>query len=146
MIEIKDISIDEDELKSLISEAKDLNDHEEMFNKLSEISVLKKEIADALEIVEGVEREAKYTIDDRARELYGNDWQAISGKGYKISRSRTGSVYTILPDIKPQKKFLVIKESINTKAVDAEIEEKGKLPKGVEYNPSRGTMIRITLR
>lgn len=146
MIEIKEIKIDEEALKSSILEATDLNDNEAMFAKLTEISKAKKELADALDQISSLESLAKSEIDSRAKTLYGNDWQAIAGSGYKISKSYTGAVYNISPDVKPAKKYLVIKESINTKVVEAELEVSGKLPKGIEPNKSRGTMIRISLK
>lgn len=146
MIEIETIKIDDEALKSSIFEATDLNDNEAMFAKLTEISKAKKELADALDQISSLESLAKNEIDNRAKTLYGNDWQAIAGSGYKISKSYTGAVYNISPDVKPAKKYLVIKESINTKVVEAELEVSGKLPKGIEPNKSRGTMIRISLK
>ena len=146
MIEIETIKIDDEALKSSILEATDLNDNEAMFAKLTEISKAKKELADALDQISSLESLAKSEIDSRAKTLYGKDWQAIAGSGYKISKSYTGAVYNISPDVKPAKKYLVIKESINTKVVEAELEVSGKLPKGIEPNKSRGTMIRISLK
>ena len=146
MIEIETIKIDDEALKSSISEATDLNDNEAMFANLTKISEAKKELSDALDLVSSMESLAKSEIDSRAKTLYGNDWQAIAGSGYKISKSYTGAVYNISPDVKPAKKYLVIKESINTKVVEAELEVNGKLPKGIEPNKSRGTSIRITLK
>ena len=146
MIKIETIKIDDEALKSSILEATDLNDNEAMFAKLTEISKAKKELSDALDQITSLESLAKSEIDSRAKTLYGNDWQAIAGAGYKISRSFTGAVYNISPDVKPAKKYLVIKESINTKVVEAELEVSGKLPKGIEPNKARGTMIRISLK
>lgn len=146
MIEIDAIKINDDELKQAIASAKDLNDNEAAFAELAKVSQIKKQIKDVLDTLEGIEADAKNEIDGRAKALYGNDWQAIAGKGYKITRSRTGSVYTINPEIKPLKKYLVIKETVNTKLVDAEVEVNGKLPKGIEINPSRGTMIKVTIK
>jgi len=146
MIEIAAITIDDDHLKEAIAKSADL-EHEQAFAALADITKAKKELADALETLEGVEREVKYTIDDRAKALYGTDWQAIAGDGYKITRSKTGAVYVINPEVKPAKKFLKITETVNAKAIEAELEaHDGKLPRGIEYNPSRGTMIRITLK
>lgn len=146
MIEIAEIKIDEEALKANILEATDLNDNEAMFERLTEITKAKKELSDALDKIAGLESLAKSEIDSRAKTLYGNDWQAIVGSGYKISKSYTGAVYNISPDVKPAKKYLVIKESVNTKAVEAELEVSGKLPKGIEPNKARGTMIRISLK
>ena len=146
MIEIAEIKIDDEALKANILEATDLNDNEAMFERLTEIAKAKKELSDALDQITSLESLAKSEIDSRAKTLYGNDWQAIAGSGYKISKSYTGAVYNISPDVKPAKKYLVIKESINTKVVEAELEVSGKLPKGIEPNKSRGTMLRITLK
>ena len=146
MIEIDAIKINDDELKQAIASAKDLNDNETAFAELAKVSQVKKQIKDVLDTLESIEADAKSEIDGRAKALYGNDWQAIAGNGYKITRSRTGTVYALNPDVKQAKKYLIIKETINTKLVDAELEVNGKLPKGIEYNPARGTMIRISLK
>lgn len=145
MIELN-IKIDEGKLKSLLTEADNLNDNDQVFGKLTEVVAAKKQLEDALETVAKIEAEAKQNIDARAKALYGNDWQAISGTGYKITRSFTGAVYMMNPDQKPDKKFLKIVESLDTAKIKAAIElNGGKLPKGVELNPNRNTSIRITL-
>lgn len=146
MIEIATIKIDDEKLKESITTAADLNNNDEAFAGLTTISQFKKQIADALDTIDGIEREAKAAIDARAKTLYGINWQAITGQGYKITRSKTGSVYNINPEFKPDKKFLIIKESVNSKLVDAEVELHGKLPKGIEINPDRGTMIKVTIK
>lgn len=146
MIEIAPIQIDDEKLKESITTAADLNNNDEAFAELAAISRFKKQIADALDVVDKIEREAKAAIDSRAKTLYGINWQAIAGQGYKITRSKTGSVYNINPELKPSKKFLIIKESVNSKLVDAEVELHGKLPKGIEINPDRGTMIKVTIK
>lgn len=146
MIEIAEIKIDEEALKNSIQEADDLNNNEEMFEKLTQIAVAKKELSEALDQITSIESLAKSEIDSRAKTLYGINWQAIAGSGYKISRSFTGAVYNINPEVKPNKKYLVVKETVNTKAVEAELEMSGKLPKGIEPNKSRGSMLRITLK
>lgn len=146
MIELN-IKIDEEKLKSLLTEADNLNDNDQVFGKLTEVVAAKKQLEDALETVAKIEAEAKQDIDARAKALYGNDWQAISGTGYKITRSFTGAVYTMNPDQKPDRKFLKIVESLDTAKIKAAIElNGGKLPKGVELNPNRNTSIRITLK
>lgn len=146
MIEIDAIKINDDELKQAIASAKDLNDNEAAFAELAKVSQVKKQIKDVLDTLESIEADAKSEIDSRAKALYGSDWQAIAGRGYKISRSKTGSVYNINPELKPNKKYLIIKETVNSKLVDAEVELNGKLPKGIEINPDRGTMIKVTIK
>lgn len=146
MIEIAPIQIDDEKLKESITAAADLNNNDEAFAELAAIRRFKKQIADALDMVDKIESEAKAAIDARAKTLYGINWQAIAGQGYKITRSKTGSVYNINPELKPSKKFLIVKESVNSKLVDAEVELHGKLPKGIEINPDRGTMIKVTIK
>jgi hypothetical protein len=138
--------INEEELAKTINEAINLNDNDQMFGNLCEVKRAKKDLEEALEKLDTIESIAKGFIDSKARQLYGNDWQTIVGKGYKITRSSTGNVYVRNPDIPVNKKFLKIVESLDTKAIDAELEKTQKLPKGIEVNPSRGTSIRITLK
>lgn len=129
-----------------LAEAEKLEEAEGMIEQLTNITKAKKELKDLLDIVEKYEAAAKGLINSRAKNLYGHDWQAIAGDGFKISRSKTGAIYTRNPDIAVSKKFIEVKESINTKAVDAYFDEKEALPKGIELNPTRGEMIRITIK
>jgi len=138
--------INEEELAKSINEAIKLDDNEQMFNHLCEVKRAKLELEDALEKLEKIEVVAKGLINSKATQLYGNDWQTVVGKGYKITRSSTGNVYVRNPDLPVSKKFLKIIESLDTKAIDIELEKTQKLPKGIEVNPSRGTSIRITIK
>lgn len=132
-----------DAIKRSVDDALDLNDNEELFNQLVEFERVKKQANDILDQVKSIEGDVKGLIKSKADALYGIEWEAIKGRNYKITKSPTGSVFAI--DGKVQKKFLVIKESIDTKAVNAYVKEKGKLPTGVDYNPQRGSSIRITV-
>lgn len=140
-----ELEIDLEALKEVIDKSKDLNDNQELFSQLVEVYRAKKQISDVLDQLISIETEAKGFIKAKADALYSNEWSAIKGNGYKITKSSTGSVFNILPDAKPPKKFLVIKESLDSKLVEAHIKETGKLPKGIEYNPSRGHSIRVTV-
>lgn len=135
---------DLDKLRDIIEKAKDLNDNPKLFKNLVEIEKIKNEAKDIVEQVEKIQTEAKGLIDSKAKALYGNSWEGIKGNGYKISRSPTGSVFDIIGTV--QKKFKVVKESVDTKLVEKYIKEKGKLPAGLEYNKSRGHSIRITVK
>lgn len=146
MIELN-IKIDDEKLEKTINNAEQLSDNDKVFASLTEVVKAKKELEDALEVVARLEAKAKQDIDAKAKSLYGNDWQAIAGTGYKITRSFTGAVYIINPDQRPDKKYLKVTESIDTAKVKAAIElNDGKLPKGIEINPHRNTLIRITLK
>lgn len=146
MIELN-IKIDDEQLENTINNAEQLKDNDKVFASITEVVKAKKQIEDALEVVSKLEAKAKQDIDAKAKALYGNDWQAIAGTGYKITRSFTGAVYMINPDQRPDKKYLKVIESIDTAKVKAAIElNDGKLPKGIELNPHRNTSIRITLK
>jgi len=136
-------TINLDQLKQVVEDSKDLNDNKELFNKLVEVQRVKDQVGEILDQLTSVEQEVKGLINSKANSLYGNEWSAIKGDGYKITKSGTGAVFAIAGKV--QKKFLVIKESLDTKAVNAYIKEKGKLPTGVDYNLSRGHSIRITV-
>lgn len=138
--------LNEEELARSINEAIKLDDNEEMFNHLCNVKRAKSELEDALEKLENIEIIAKGLINSKAKELYGIDWQTIASKNYKITRSKTGNIYVRNPEISVNKKFLKIVESLDTKAIDAELEKTQKLPKGVEVNPNRGDSIRITIK
>lgn len=139
-------SIDLDALKETIDKSTNLNDNEEFFGSLSTISEAKADLKELLEKVESIESEAKNAIKSKAKQLYGTEWRAIAGTGYKITRSYAGSVYSKAPDVKVAKKFIKVVESIDTKVVDLEIEKTGKLPKGLDFNMNRTEVIRIAVK
>lgn len=138
--------INEEDLAKSINEAIKLENNEQMFDRLCEVKRAKLELEDALEKLDKIEIIAKGLINSKAEQLYSKDWQTIVGKGYKITKSATGNVYVRNPDIPISKRFVKIVESLDTKAIDAELEKTQKLPKGIEINPSRGQSIRITLK
>lgn len=138
--------LDETKLAESINDAIKLEDNEQMFSHLCEVKRAKLELEDALEKLEQIEVVAKGLINSKAKELYGTDWQTIASSNYKITRSKTGNIYVMNPDIKVNKKFLKIVESLDTKLIDEELEKTQKLPQGVEINPNRGDSIRITLK
>lgn len=137
-------TFDIDKLKHIIENSKNLNNNEELFFHLAEVARAKKQIDDIKDLLISVDQEAKSLINSKAKALYGSDWQAIKGEGYKITKSFTGSIYSIVD--KPNKKFLVIKESVNSSAVDDYVEENEKLPKGIDFNPQRGESIRVVVK
>ncbi len=138
-----ELEINIDELKDIVNDATDLNDNQQLFSNLVEFERAKKRINAVLDQLISIESDAKGLIKSKAEALYGSEWSAIKGKGYKITKSSTGAVFNIFG--KPPKEFLVIKEALDTKLVEAHIKETGKLPKGIEYSPSRGTSLRITV-
>jgi len=138
-----ELEINVDELKDVIKDSTDLNDNEQLFSNLVQFARAKKQIGDVLDQITSIEDEAKGLIKSKAQALYGDGWQAIKGKGYKISRSYTGAVFSL--DGKAPKEFVIVKESLDSKLIENYIKETGKLPKGVSYNPSRGTSLRITV-
>lgn len=138
------LEIDMDYLKESLENAKTLVDHKELFQSLAALSTTKEQINNALEQYSVIEKEIKQYINDKAKALYGTEWNSISAEHYKISRSFTGSVYDITDDV--QSKFVIVKKSPNTKEIENYVKAKSKLPKGVEYSPNRGESIRITVK
>jgi len=132
-----------DDVKKQIEDATKL-EGEEFYRRLLEISGLKMIVKDTLEQVEMYERDVKGLINAKAKAVYGNDWQAIKGEKFKITRSKTGSMYLV--NGKPNAKFIVTKVTVDSKAVDEFIEENERLPKGIELNDQRGESLRITVQ
>lgn len=141
-----ELEINIEELKEVVEKVKDLNDSKELFNSLAEVYRAKKQIGDLMDELISIETEAKGLIKAKADALYGHSWSAIKGDGYKITKSYTGAVYNIMPDQKVKKDFLIIKEYLDSKLIEAHLKETGKLPKGIEYNPSRGSSIRVSVQ
>lgn len=131
-------------LQETVDKALTLDDNESLFNQLASVAQAKAQLAAVAEQLDKVERDAKGLINSKAKALYGAHWQAIKGKGYKITRSFTGSKYEHIGEAGEQ--FIKVKTSVDSKAVEAYVAETSELPKGIAYNPQRGESIRITVR
>lgn len=138
-----EVEIDLDAIKKVVDKAKDLNDNEELFSQLIEFERAKKQAQDVLDQIKSIEENAKGIINAKATALYGAKWEAVKGHNYKITNSPTGSIFNIAGKV--QRKFLIVKESVNTKVVNQYIKDKGRLPIGLDYNPDRGSSIRINV-
>jgi hypothetical protein len=138
------IEIDLGELADTINNAVNLNDNERLFAALSSVTSPKRQLEDALEEVKKLESVSKGLISSRADDLYGKDWTAIKGEGYKITRIKTGPVYSIVGKARSQ--FLEVKTTVNTKVVDEYVKLKNTLPTGIEINSSRGESLRMTVK
>ena len=136
--------IEIDALKAIIEEAPDLASDKEFFNHLSSVSAFKKKLKDALEELDALEKDVKGLINSRAKALYGPDWQVIAGDHFKITRSKTGDMYTINGNPSPQ--FIKVKKTVDSKLVEEFIVKNDKLPKGIEINDQRGESLRITIK
>ena len=145
IIELK-ATINFDDIQKTIDNALKLEDNNEVFYALTGITKTKSEIKDLLEKIEKVERDTKGLINNKAKALYGNDWQTIAGEHYKITRYNQGPVYSRIEGSKIAKKFIKIVESLNTEAIDEELEKTSKLPTGLDFNDSRTEVIKVTLR
>lgn len=143
MIEIK-YTLDLERVKGDIASSLNLENDAKLFEALASLAAIKEEFKQAADTVDEVDRTIKQHINDRAKALYGTNWEAIVGDNYKITKSSTGSVYEAT-DEAPEE-FLVIKKSVDTKAVETEVKKTGKLPVGIEFNGKRGESIRITLK
>jgi len=137
-------NIDLKALREQIEKATKIEDGEKFFESLSEVYAIKDEISAAIDNIISIETDVKGLINTKAKALYGNEWQAISGKTFKITRSRTGDIYTIIGKVAPR--FKKVKESVDSKAVDNYVAKNGKLPDGIEINDQRGESIRVTLK
>ena len=136
--------LDDQAIKSLISEASELENNDELFGHLAEIARIKQDFKDVTEVLDRLELEIKQEINEKAKALYGPQWQAIKGDGYKITRSYTGSIYEVTGEPAPE--LIEVKKSIKSKLVEEYVKAKGTLPEGIGYNPNRGEAIRITVK
>jgi hypothetical protein len=139
-----DYTINEALLYRAIETATELKNDKDVFEGLTQIAKTKSELKDLLETVEKIETESKGLINSRAKALYGNDWQVIAGEHFKVTRSKTGEIYTINGE--PNKKFIKVKKSVDSKAVEDFVADNDKLPAGIEINDKRGESLRITVK
>lgn len=141
-IEISAI-IDLEDILDAIKNAKDLNDNDELFKRLAQIKKWNNEVKAVQDILTKVEIDVKGLINARAKALYGDEWSAIAGRGYKVTRSATGAVYEISGDV--EEKYLKVKVGVDATEVKNYVKANSKLPDGISYNPERNDSIRITV-
>lgn len=137
--------IELDELKSRIEEAASLDDNADVFAGLADVYRAKKDVDDLVDQVKSIEADLKAAINSRAKALYGPAWEAIKGDNYKITRSKTGPVYNVVDPDAVDPLFVEVKFAPVTKAIEEFIKAESKLPPGIDRNPSRGEMIRVTV-
>jgi len=137
-------AIDIGALKKAVEEATKLEDDQDFFLQMGSVAGLKKLVKDVLEEVEAVEQDVKGLVNTKAKALYGNDWQVISGDHFKITRSKTGDLYLINGTPAPQ--FIKVKKSVDSRAIEEYVAKNDKLPKGIEINDQRGESLRITFK
>lgn len=136
--------IDLEAVQKIADDALTLDNNAELFAKLAEFAGVKGQLDEALDAIKKVEIEIKSIINAKAKQLYGHSWQAIAGPGYKISRSFTGAKYEQVGAAPEQ--FIVIKQSVDSKAVDNFVKAHSALPEGIAVNQGRGESIRITVK
>ena len=132
-----------DNLREQIDAAKDIKDNEAFFEQLTLVQKVKNELKQLDDAITSIDQEAKGLLNNKAKSLYGDNWQVVKGERFKITRSKTGDMYLLTDSASP--KFVKVKKSVDSKAVDAYVTEKGKLPKGIEVNDQRGESVRIVI-
>ncbi len=118
-----------------------LEDSEALFYRLAKIQEVKDQFKSFQNELDVVESDVKSIIKDKALTLYGSNWTAIKGSGYKITRSRTGAVYEEIG--KALDKFINIKRTVDAELVDVYVAKNGKLPAHITVNEHRGESIQI---
>lgn len=161
MSKIELYEADMEALKSLLEGLESLESSPELVTILMPIFEAKKKAQDVLEEIEKLEDEAKNIINGKAKALYGPSWEVIKGDGYKITRSKTGSVYeSMIPteggpvdiikhlsgEYKEILPFIALKVSVDSKAVTQYREENDALPTGISINDQRGESIRFSFK
>jgi hypothetical protein len=141
------IKVDPEALAKTVKGLADLNNSKELYNAIAGVQAELDKVLKVQRQLEEIQSDLKQVVDLRGTALYGANWKAVEGEGYKIVKSPTGAVYTLQPDSKPSKNFLKIETSVNTDVVNEYIaEHDGKLPKGIDMNPKRGASIRIAVK
>lgn len=138
------VDVDLAQVQGIVDDALKLDDNALLFKKLAEFAHIKKQVSDAMEAVGKIEADVKGFISAKAKQLYGDNWQAIAGPGYKISRSFTGAKYEQVGAAAED--FIIIKQSVDSKAVENFVKANNKLPEGIAASAARGQQIRITIK
>lgn len=139
-----ELKVDIKSIRETIENALELNDNQQLFEKIVEFEIVKKQANDLLDTVKSIEADVKGLINSKANALYTDKWEVIAGRNYKIIKSPTNNVFNITDTVEAE--FVVVKKTANTKIINQYIKDNGKLPKGVEYNMERGTSIRINIK
>jgi hypothetical protein len=140
------LSIDLDAITEAVENSGNLNDNQEVFKQLAVIQKAKDQLGEAADAITSIESTVKSTINSKAKALYGDEWAAIKGDGYKITRSGTGPVYEIVDTKAVADNFLKKKVTVDSDAVKDFIKANNTLPTGTDYTKQRGESIRITIQ
>lgn len=140
------ININPDEIIEVLEKVKKLENNDKIFALLSQVAEPKRQLKEALDVVEDAERKIKQAISDKAKALYGNDWAAIAGTGYKITRQMSGAVYDIDGEADVPDEFKKVAISLDSDLVTNYVKANGKLPEGIVTNPNRQEAIRLTVK
>lgn len=133
------------EFKELVKATPDLISDQNFFQSLAQFKRIKSEFDQLGEELAEAEKEIKQAINDRAKATFGDQWQAIAGDRWKISRSWSGSVYTI-DDLDKASDFIKLAEpKPDTDAIDEFVAKNSALPEGVSRNDNRSEVIRISV-
>lgn len=135
------IEIDVDSIRRAIKDSAKLED-QPLFKALSQISDAEEAVKAVLAEVDQVKKDARALIDQRARKVIGENWKAIKGEGFKITKVAQGASYLVDED-QVDKSVVKIEVKPDSKKIDAYEKENGELPKGVQVNPERGFRIDI---
>lgn len=136
--------VDVEALKKSVEDATKIEDSEEFFTQMTAVVGIERLIKDVLEQVGSVVTDVKGLVNAKAKALYGPDWQVISADRFKITRSKTGDLYLI--NGTPNPKFIKIKKSVDSKAIEEFVAKNDKLPAGIEINDQRGESLRISFK
>ena len=77
---------DIEELRTSIENVKKIENAEDFFKQLGEVQRVKTELAAVADQLKTIEAEAKGLINSKAKALFGDEWVAVKGHGFKITR------------------------------------------------------------
>lgn len=156
------INFDLSAIKAAIEACEDLKlDSKTILEQLVKIDDAKKEVKKLKDAFDTAEAEVKAAINTRAKALYGDEWEAIKGNGYKISRSGTGAAYIVETGLDEEATaedkvswivsnpeslaYLKVDVKVDKDLADQHIKDTNELPPKIVANCDRGESIRITV-
>ena len=135
------VEVDLNGIRDAIKTSEKLEDRK-LFEQLAQVDDAKSAVKAVLAEVEEAEAEAKALINERAKKMLGEKWEAIEGDGFKITRSMTGAVYVIDEGVVDDG-FVKKEVKPDTDAIEEFHKNEGKYPDGVQPNEKRGDRITI---
>lgn len=127
-----------------VSKSKNLRDCAELDAAARTLTDKQERLVNEIRIVDQLQEKLKSAVGLRASELYGDAWEPVESKTYKVLRVKQGALYSVCSEV--DSKFTKQSISIDATKVTAYLKTYARLPDGIELNENRGERVTINLK